>query len=361
LVPGMSLSSGSAVGANAWQVPATDLANTWIGPPQNFAGEVELIAELHLADATIAHRQSVHIEWIAATAAGPEQASVVPIPSSPADSEPVPITAGPAIPEQVSVAAKPPKAVAASQELDQDEIAMKGSEDPPARNEQQAASSHEKRAARSQGTAPTRNKEDAQASARQRALNAPAYVDHPHDVRQRSQRTRARDDQDSGREFIDADGFRHIILPRRPSEPNEDIPAVKQVVGGGFPASEVADLISQDGMRVAAVPATKVTQETSDESAPERTRESQCDYRACARAHRSFRASDCTYRPIGGRRRLCEKGAPPTDVPERASQVSTQTRAQCNLDVCARFYRSFDPSDCTYQPNSGGARRTCDR
>jgi hypothetical protein len=304
----MSLSSGSAVGANTWQVPATDLANTWIGPPQNFVGEVELIAELHLADATIAHRQSIHIEWITAAAAGPDPVAIA---SSPADSEPVPIAAGPASPEQVSVAAKPSKVVAASQELDQDEIAMKGSEDPPARNEQQAASSHEKRAARSQGTGPTRNKENAKASARQRALDVPAYVDHPHDVRQRRQRTRARDDEDSGREFIDADGFRHIILPRRPSEPNEDSTALKQVVGGGFAASEATDLISQDGTRVSTFPTTRVTQETSDETAPERTRESQCDYRACARAHRSFRASDCTYRPYGGRRRLCEKGARP--------------------------------------------------
>jgi hypothetical protein len=177
----------------------------------------------------------------------------------------------------------------------------------------------------------------------------------------RSQRTRTRDDQGSDREFIDADGFRHIIVPRRPSEPNEDIPAVKQVVGGTFPAPEASDLISRDGMHVAAVPATKITQETSDESVPERTRESGCDYRACARAHRSFRASDCTYQPYGGRRRLCEKGARPTEVRERASQVSTQTAQQCNLDVCARVYRSFDPSDCTYQPNSGGARRICDR
>jgi hypothetical protein len=264
LVPGMSLSSGSAVGANAWQVPATDLPNTWIGPPQNFVGEVELIAELHLADATIAHRQSIRIEWIAATAAGPDPVAIA---SSPADSEQVPIAAGPASPEQVSVAATPPKAVAAPQELDQDEIAMKGGEDPPARNEQQGASSHERRAAGKRGTAPTRNKENAKASARQRAPDASAYVDeqqgassdekraarkpgaptrnkenakasarqrapdasayvdHHHDVRHRSQWTRTRDHQGSDREFIEADGFRHIILPRRPSEPNEDIPA----------------------------------------------------------------------------------------------------------------------------------------
>jgi BA14K-like protein len=87
---------------------------------------------------------------------------------------------------------------------------------------------------------------------------------------------------------------------------------------------------------------------------------SHCDYRACASAYRSFRASDCTYQPYGGQRRLCEMGARPTEVPKRASRVSTQTGAQqCSLHVCAQLYRSFDPSDCTYQPNSGGARRTC--
>jgi hypothetical protein len=51
------------------------------------------------------------------------------------------------------------------------------------------------------------------------------------------------------------------------------------------------------------------------------------------------------------------------EVPERASQVSAETRThlQCNVAVCARFYRSFNPSDCTYQPYDGRARRTCDR
>jgi hypothetical protein len=149
----------------------------------------------------------------------------MPIASAPVHSEQIPIASGLAGPEQVSVAVAPLKVFPAPQLLDQDEIAMKGGEDPPARNEQQGASSHEKRAARKRGTAPTRNKENAKASARQRAPDASAYVDHQHDVRHRSQWTRTRDHQGSDREFIEADGFRHIILPRRPSEPNEDIPA----------------------------------------------------------------------------------------------------------------------------------------
>lgn len=33
----------------------------------------------------------------------------------------------------------------------------------------------------------------------------------------------------------------------------------------------------------------------------------QCNVRACSRAYRSFRASDCTFQPYRGRRKLCEK------------------------------------------------------
>jgi hypothetical protein len=36
-----------------------------------------------------------------------------------------------------------------------------------------------------------------------------------------------------------------------------------------------------------------------------------CDVDACAAAYRSFRASDCTYMPNAGVRRLCTKGQPP--------------------------------------------------
>jgi BA14K-like protein len=180
-MPGMTLSTGNALGANVWQVPATDLANTWIGPPMDFVGIVDLIAELQHADATVIRRQPIRIEWIATS---------------------------PAVAMHVSTT----EAVPAPQQLEQDEIAM---ENPTARPEQHGERTHQKRLA-STATVP---------------------------------------------------------MPR------------KKLVK-----------------------------------------------------------------------------ARPTEVPKRAAQVSTQTRAQqCNLDVCARFYRSFNPSDCTYQPYDGGARRTCDR
>ncbi len=34
---------------------------------------------------------------------------------------------------------------------------------------------------------------------------------------------------------------------------------------------------------------------------------------------------------------------------------------QCNVSACERFYHSFRPSDCTYQPYWGGPRRLCER
>src|SRR5262247_3842376 len=81
LVPGMTLSSGSASGVDEWQVPATDLDDTWIGPPVNFVGAIELTAELRLPDATIVQRQVFHVEWITPNPSGLGQ------PSTPAEPE----------------------------------------------------------------------------------------------------------------------------------------------------------------------------------------------------------------------------------------------------------------------------------
>jgi hypothetical protein len=39
-----------------------------------------------------------------------------------------------------------------------------------------------------------------------------------------------------------------------------------------------------------------------------------CDVRACSNAYRSFSAADCTYQPLAGPRRLCEKSAEATIV-----------------------------------------------
>ncbi|HEY7662391.1 MAG TPA: PBP1A family penicillin-binding protein [Xanthobacteraceae bacterium] len=78
----------------------------------------------------------------------------------------------------------------------------------------------------------------------------------------------------------------------------------------------------------------------------------QCDVEACADAYDSFRASDCTYRPYRGGRKVC------SIAPKSVAQVPSNP--SCNVDACSRRYRSFDATDCSYQPYGGGPRRSCD-
>jgi len=180
LVPGMILSMGTAVGVNAWQVPLQYLADTWIGPPEDFVGEVKLVAELHLADGILADRQVIHLEWLPATAVTPEQE---PIASTPVASEQGPNTAALVRPVQVSPVAISPEPGAAPPLLGRDEVEADGSENPRRANGQHAARI-EKRAASSVGAAPSRNEEAAKASSPLRTSGEPFDVDRRRDVGQ---------------------------------------------------------------------------------------------------------------------------------------------------------------------------------
>ena len=68
LVPGMELSAGNAVGTDAWQLPATDLGDAWIAPPESFVGSTNLVAELRLSDDKMADQQMIQFEWVPAIA-----------------------------------------------------------------------------------------------------------------------------------------------------------------------------------------------------------------------------------------------------------------------------------------------------
>ncbi len=81
-----------------------------------------------------------------------------------------------------------------------------------------------------------------------------------------------------------------------------------------------------------------------------------CDVAACERAYRSFTAADCTYQPSDGPRRLCTKGTPP--VAASLAKPEARAQASCNIAACTDAYVSFNASDCTYQP-SDGPRRLC--
>jgi hypothetical protein len=63
LMPGMEVSAGSPVGADAWEVPATELDYAWIAPPPGFVGTVKLIAKLRLPDNQIPDRQEIDLAW----------------------------------------------------------------------------------------------------------------------------------------------------------------------------------------------------------------------------------------------------------------------------------------------------------
>jgi hypothetical protein len=60
----MELSDGEPIGATAWRLPATDLGDIWIGPPDNFVGSVDLDVELRLPDDRVIDRQAVRLEWL---------------------------------------------------------------------------------------------------------------------------------------------------------------------------------------------------------------------------------------------------------------------------------------------------------
>ena len=107
-----------------------------------------------------------------------------------------------------------------------------------------------------------------------------------------------------------------------------------------------------------------------------------CDIAACAAAYRTFTASDCTYMPSAGVRRLCTKGTPrpnaaaQTNAPaapkigtsqpdaeikilnEPAIPATAEALPKCDIAACAAAYHSFTASDCTYMP-SDGVRRVC--
>jgi hypothetical protein len=136
LIPGMTLSTGSAIGADTWRVPATEFANTWIGPPNNFSGAVDVTVELHLADQSIADRRQLRLEWAPIpensvfASADPTLAMQSPrVPPVPAQAAPAPVVASAhppmSAPPAAAAAAPPaPSAIPRTPQLDPEQIAI---------------------------------------------------------------------------------------------------------------------------------------------------------------------------------------------------------------------------------------------
>jgi membrane peptidoglycan carboxypeptidase len=86
---------------------------------------------------------------------------------------------------------------------------------------------------------------------------------------------------------------------------NDDGTPMDNVTGGRLPALIWKDFMTKALAIVDAGEGASVGQASADAS-----RDSvgpQCNYRACARAYRSFRTSDCSFQPYGGPRKLCDK------------------------------------------------------
>lgn len=53
-------------------------------------------------------------------------------------------------------------------------------------------------------------------------------------------------------------------------------------------------------------------------------------------------------------------GGPPEEISPEAAQATTRQVSADHVDYCFSRYRSYDPSDNTYQPFDGGPRRQCE-
>ncbi len=152
--------------------------------------------------------------------------------------------------------------------------------------------------------------------------------------------------------------------PVRAGRPAPPAAAASPPIGGHAAAAPDKGAPRPDAAVQITAPATQVLA-TPAPAAPPAAEAAQpkCDVVACAQAYRSFQESDCTWQPFEGPRRLCTKGteaaAEPAATDARA-EATTPGAGRCNLKACTEAYISFNPSDCTYQPLDG-PRRLCEK
>jgi hypothetical protein len=77
LTPDMELSAGDMIASDKWQISVAELGSAWIAPPENFAGSIDLVAELHLSNGEIADRVTIQFEWVSPLAPPPAQHETV--------------------------------------------------------------------------------------------------------------------------------------------------------------------------------------------------------------------------------------------------------------------------------------------
>ena len=65
LANGSTVNAGQSFGANAWRIPISDLRNALVQPPHGYAGPMDVVLDLRLADDTLLDRKPLRLEWAA--------------------------------------------------------------------------------------------------------------------------------------------------------------------------------------------------------------------------------------------------------------------------------------------------------
>jgi hypothetical protein len=78
-------------------------------------------------------------------------------------------------------------------------------------------------------------------------------------------------------------------------------PAATSPIAAGQTAPANADGLPTGGNDASAQTKAPIARSAGEAAPPK------CNVSACAGTYRSFRASDCTYQPVGGPRRICTK------------------------------------------------------
>lgn len=83
---------------------------------------------------------------------------------------------------------------------------------------------------------------------------------------------------------------------------NDDSSPMDEVTGGELPAVIWQRFMGEAAGSAQDLPLPSIANQSVQETAP-----TQCNIQACSQAYRSFRASDCTFQPYRGARRICER------------------------------------------------------
>ena len=124
------------------------------------------------------------------------------------------------------------------------------------------------------------------------------------------------------------------LEPAQPTSAAANDTAAK-IEPGRKPAAETTGVATRadDSNRSASAPPPDNAQNAQAYAAPQKQNapdeaaasNNRCDVQACASAYKSFRASDCTYQPYGGPRRVC--GMVPEQRADREQRDEPQRRS----------------------------------